>query len=612
MTRHIRRASALFLAGALFSAGAWGQADTTIRQWAVGKIAIASEYFGTSEGRKIGRDLDDDTSPKVILTVHAASDTATSASIGQGNTARITYTLDGATFAETVSASNLRGYNLGAGASIDSEVVSGGSVGDASVTIEVEVQGAAIAADTGTYTASVGGNDVTRNSNRLPNLSLADDTDDESLPKLVFQVPLLQTDGQGAIFDSDADGKPTARGVAITSEIAVRRTRGIPFPDEIQGKDADFETGDANIGDIGADPDDIELAQSQVYDTLTDGLAFNWAPPYGSKVEVNVSDRKVIIPFGQAVDDPSDGLVAALKVGTINVNRGGSAVTDLGGEDPAVETTGLMPDEYELGDGLSGDAVVTVFGRFQTGDQIYLGDKSMGIQGGVASASMGIEDLLQSEGQDVIYVPGGVDNLKPGTFIAVGSLDFNDSDNDMPSAGPDAIGASVGTVAYRRYSNQGYAYGVVKGGGTDQSFVRMGCTALTGCHVFLDCTDQSGMEYFGEYGNIAPNATSVASSDMIASALDGGWSKGRGSCTMISKGGLEVQHMVRSGHTLVNSSLVTNKLVAPVPTTATISCGTATTPTGAATAPTLDADADGFIQTDELQAWVQTCSGTLR
>ena len=72
------------------------------------------------------------------------------------------------------------------------------------------------------------------------------------------------------------------------------------------------------------------------------------------------------------------------------------------------------------------------------------------------------------------------------------------------------------------------------------------------------------MSYFGELdAMIGPGATEVVSSDTIAEVLGGGWSKGRGSCIMWSNRGLEIQHMVRAGHVLINNTAVVNKSIAP-------------------------------------------------
>lgn len=557
MTRHVRRASALILASALFAAGAWGQ-TTTLRQWA-DSIDVASEYFGTADGRELGRDVKgEDNAPMVTITVH--DDTAIDGGgvIGVGNIARITYTLKGATFAETVSASNLTGAQLGGSAALETEIVEGGAEGDSSVTIEVEVAGGNITGDT-----DVGNH-------------MAVDPTDTDIPKIMFEVPMLQA--TGTVLSSDpTTGRATAVGVAITSSIAVRRARDNPFPGRIQGADADHVTGDSPA--VGPKVDAIGVDQSQVYNTMMPALSFSWAAPYSVTEQVDVRNRQVIIPLGAMAKDPSvrDQSEAgpALRVGQINITTPSTIPMDLGGEDPAVVTTDnadppapLAASDYELGDGLSGDAVITVAGPFQSGDKIYLGTKGMSISGGVAMGSVDIESLLQSEGMTVIYVPGGVDDLKPSTFAATAKLDFDDSDNSSrATAGPPITrGVSVGNLEYFGFTNQGYAYGIVRGGGTDSSHVRVTCESGSDCVIFADCTDQAGMNYFGGPVQIGARETAVVSSDDIAAALGGGWDSGRGRCDMVANGSLSVQHMVRAGHTLINNSVVVNKPVAAFPT----------------------------------------------
>ena len=433
MTRHVRRASALILASALFATGAWGQ-STVLRQWAT-SINVASEYFGTVDGRELGRDVKGETTaPMVILTVHDdAADGSGGGTIGIGNIARITYTLKGATFAETVSASNLTGDQLGS-AAIATEVVEGGSTGDSSVTIEVEVETAAITGDA----------DVDNN-----RMVAATDTD---IPKLVFEVPMLQA--TGAVLASDMNtGAPTAVGVAITTSIANRRSRSNPFPGVIQGADADGEPTAADnpvITAQGAKVDPIGVMQSQVYNTMLPGLAFAWETPFTNMEEVDVMSRKVIIALGANARDPSvkdpNTPAPALRIGTINVAAPANVadIKDLGGDDPAVITfdnadppAALDPSDYEVGDGLNGDAVITVAGPFQTGDKVYLGAKTMSIGSGVAMGTVDIETLLQGTGMNVIYVPGGVDDLKPSTFVGTAKLDFDDDENSSSAnAGP--------------------------------------------------------------------------------------------------------------------------------------------------------------------------------
>lgn len=583
MTRHVRRASALILASALFSAGAWGQA-TTLRQWVENPISVASEYFGTADGRELGRDVKGSTAaPMVAITIHGAVDgdgQNPSGVLGQGNIARITYTLNGATFAETVSASNLTGANIGT-AALETEVVAGGDEGDTSVTIEVEVTGADIAGD------------ATLTNNWMPT---------GAIPKIVFEVPMLQATG-AILYANPNTGTPEAVGVGITSTIAVRRSRSNPFPNRIQGADADGSRVSGELS-VGGKVDPILHPQSQVYSTAQSGLAFNWAQPFSTTEDVDVRSRQNIIAVGAGDKDPSvkDQTKAgpALRIGVINVSAPTNPPRDLGGEDPSVITAdrdggALDVDAYEVGDGLSGDAVVMVSGPFQSGDKIYLGTRPMSIDGGMAMGSVDIEQLLQAaNGLKVLYVPGGVDDLKPSGFYGTAKLDFDDSDNRSPTAGPRAAPAQVsaGMLRYRGFTSQGYAYGIVRGGGTDSSHIRVTCESGSACVIFSDCTDQDGMGYFGGPVSIGAGETGVVSSDDIAAALGGGWDSGRGRCDMVSNGMLSVQHMVRSGDTLINNSVVVNKAVAAFPTIP-----------GAATydCTRMDTDEDGSVTAADAQ-----------
>ncbi|MCY3794560.1 MAG: hypothetical protein OXG51_09330 [Gammaproteobacteria bacterium] len=536
MIRHMARSAALVLSGALLASGAWGQ-DSILRQSVTNKIDIASEYFGTAEGREVGRDVvGETTAPMVVLTVadDPSDDNTSPTGVTEGNVARLTYTLTGATFAETVSSSALT-----SSIAVTTEVVGGGAQDDTSVTIELTLDAAA-PVDT-TFT---------------------------------FSVPLLQV--VPAILASNPEnGAPTHVGVGVSTSLAVRKATGTPFSSSIQ----DTTDVEAPAGSPAGTPnpvDPVMVGNSQVYSTMMPALAFAWAlapSQIASTAEVDVTSRKVIIRAGAPTTDPTAKNPAtatpALLVGTLNITSTAMPPKDLGGRDGAVETMdgtdALTADNYEVGEKMSGVVDVMVSGPFQSGDMAYLGTKALTVSGGMATGSVGIEGLLQSMGMKVVYVPGGVDELRPSTFTATAKLDFDDGMNASPAAGPRPFYSSSGRIIYDGYTSQGYAYGVVRGDGTDSSYVRIGCTSPAGCTVFVDCTDQAGMAYFGELDMIGGMATSVVSSDMIAEALGGGWSMGRGSCSLVSNAGLEVQHMVRTGHALINNSVVVNKAIAAHP-----------------------------------------------
>ena len=512
----------------------------------------------------------------VVLTVHAATnvgserfgpdgtpgnvdDLVAAGQIDENNTALITYTLKGAAFAESVSPSDIRAMDFPTGdgtAALTTRITDGGRRGNTSVTVEVGIIDGDLPGD----------DDIGRN---------YDPAGSQLVPKIVFDLPMLQV--TGAVLDtSDTTGLPIAIGVSVIASIEPERAGSNPFPRSIQGADADVEHDDsASDNYVGSRADEIGLEQSQVVNTMDSAFKFAWAggPPVDGVVvsdtaQVDVEDRKSIIALNATTTDPSvaDRSQAgpALLVGTISIVEGdGSNIRDLGGMADAIAGTDAKP---EVGSGLSGDVDVTVGGPFQTGDRIFLGTNEMEVDdGGLATASVDIESLLQTNGGlGVRYVPGGVEDLTPGAFGAQATLDFDQSKNVSGKRAQAEIGlpipvASLGLIQYDGFTPQGYAYGVARANGSDRSFVRMTCGEPGGCLVFLDCTDQGGMDYFGEYGRIQNGETAVVNSDGIADVLGGGWESGRGRCDLVSSGDLEVQHMVSRGTSLINNSVVINR-----------------------------------------------------
>ena len=155
----------------------------------------------------------------------------------------------------------------------------------------------------------------------------------------------------------------------------------------------------------------------------------------------------------------------------------------------------------------------------------------------------------------IAYVPGGVDVLKPGTFMAGAAYLFNDRRN----ANAPIPSMSQGEIKYAGVEVEGYAYGIVKGDGMDTSYVRVTCEDTMDCLIFGDCTGADGTEYFSAAPPVSAGETVAWSSDDIAAVLGGGWTKGRGRCDLHSTGQLSVQHMIRSHDLLINSSTVVGR-----------------------------------------------------
>lgn len=520
MIRQTVRSLALVAVGLALAGGAWGQA---LRQSSSAEAMVALEYFGAAGGREIeasGFDLDGDNTngqqrPYVGLTP--------TADILVGNVADVTFTLTGATFSQTVSPANLdrragcATATTEAGLSV--AVDSGGARGDSSVTFKVEVTG----------TAAFG-----------------------SSSAMCFWIPNVQA----TLANLSPPGTPPAmqeRGVAVTATIKQGVTNSSPFPAKISGP----QTADVDANEDGDNTDDNEVGTAP----NTDNRIFIGARALatdlgtGGEAMVALADRSKIVSGGTPDPSASDPKTAAmgLLVGTLTVATASNAASiwQLDGGGAVVDADG------DLDGSLGGQVTLSVGGPFQDGDKVVFdlpgeSTRSVSPSGGMATTSV----ELAPGSTPIVYVPGGTGVLKPAKFAAMAKYAFNSLDNN--NALP--IMASVGSITYQGITVEGYAYGVVKGGGMDTSYVRATCEATTGmCQVFADCTGQDGTAYFGGPVSIAAGTTGVVDSDAIAAALGGGWDSGRGRCDIWSTAPLAVQHMVRSGHTLINSSAVVGR-----------------------------------------------------
>lgn len=518
MIRQMVRSAALFAAGLLLANVAWGQA-AVLRQTSSMAAYVATEYFGGAEPRVVqvsAMDLDNDaTTPQRRPYVQLA---LSGAAVTDGNVAEITFTLNGATFQQSASPTHLdqRATSCAEAAAtigdeIEAMVIEGGARGDTSVTYRVEVTDASADGDLAIGQA------------------------------LCFWVPDLSV----TLATLDAEATPPVQGVSVTaSAIKPTASTGTPFPSRISGvTDVDADMSGAVSGsEIGNAPN-VDVRILEATPALTAGLGMG-----GTAYVVDLAKRLTIgrggvrDPSAAGTDAPMGLLVGRLSVGVSQMD-----IWELDG-------SGLLPKDSVDGS-LSGQIDLTVGGRFQSGDKLVVGSGPtalMGeIEGGMAEVSVQIETIA---GMDIVYVPGGVDALKPGTFAAAGAHLFNDRRNRN---GP--FGMSTGELKYFGIEVEGYAYGVVRGNGTDRSFVRVTCEAAANCAIFADCTGADGMEYFEAAPPIPAGVTVAWSSDDIEGLIGDGWTAGRGRCDVFSNGELSVQHLVRSGGILVNSSAVVGR-----------------------------------------------------
>lgn len=519
MIRQMVRSAALFAAGLLLANVAWGQA--VLRQSSSMPQLVAAEYFG-GEARMVqvsNMDIVQPETPNGQQRPYVELN-LTGAAIDDGNTADITFVLTGATFDQPVSPNLLdqraTGCPSGTGAAapgddIEATVREGGARGDSSVTFGVEVT------DTAAGTLATG-------------------------QSLCFWIPDLSVT---LATVSAPTVTPPVRGVNVTATVIKPiATTGSTFPSRISGP----ATGDTMEGGVGSAPNtDVRILQATPALTASMGM--------GDTAYVAITDRTKIATRG--TPDPSAGdptsAMMGLRVGTLSVGVSQMSIWELDG-------SGYLPTDAVDG-GLSGQIDLSVGGRFQSGDRVVVGSGPTALMAEIDGmmAEVTVQTAVIS-GMPIVYVPGGVDALKPGTFTAAGAYLFNDRRN---ANGP--IGMSQGEIKYAGIDVEGYAYGVTRGGGTDRSFVRVTCETTAPCAIFADCTGQDGEEYFEAAPPIPGGATVAWNSDDIEGLMGDDWTnasmdgRGRGRCDVLSNGELSVQHMLSRGDALVNSSAVVGR-----------------------------------------------------
>ena len=538
------RSALLFLAGSLLAAGAWGQ-EVKFVQSTVGKVTVAEEYFGTgAAGRQVSF-VGDNGQKQPMVVVQILPDDGNN--LGERNEADLTFRLNGATFVSAVTVNSLGyytnpsanpfGHVVGADPSnptnaedvessdISWSVEDGGATGDNWVTFRLRVERANVIDVSGTDLRFFG-----------------------------FELPPLQV--------SPATLGATSKGVTVTAELLSVVNRSSAFPSAVHG----LATPTAERPATGGIVPVVAALDGLVLDTaaaLTTTLSADGA------ATVSLSNRKVIAGTGAGagveVTRPNGEKAHGMLIGRVEVMLGSGSIKALTPNDPVVAGTRVHGS-------LSGDLIVEVSGRrFQTDDMVFLNKNQQAVDGdGVFVRGEGekVARLELTLGRiapmDIIYVPGGVEDLRPAEFMATARVDFNDKRN----AGGAVTGEeATGTLSYQGVSPAAYAYGVVRStenGGIETSYLRVTCDSSGGCSVFLDCTDQDGTSYFNQIDasddseEIPSGATEVFTSNEIAEALPGGgWKTGRGRCDLLSNGDLQVQHMIRtSGSVQVNNSVV--------------------------------------------------------
>lgn len=513
MIRQTVRSFGLALAGVLLAGVAWGQQDPVLRQVTSAPANIAAEYFGGEARAVLASKFDLDGATAGVQRPYVGLNVTGTNNITPGNVAEITFTLEGATFAQPATPTNVdqRAAGCGGGVTsngIKSSVIGGGALGDNSVTFRVEVGGAGLAA-----AADPGGSAI------------------------CFWVPDLNV-----TLATVMAGPPPVRGVNVTaSAIKSTASTGTPFPAAVNGPDADTDMNSATPMVPGP------ITMKTIFQAMN---VLNANLGTGGTGQVNIADRTKIAVGG--TPDPSvtgAGAAMGLSLGMLTVSLSQTPIWKLDGSG-TISTDSLDPT-------LSGQIKVSVGGQFQSGDMVVAGGGPTALKVAPSGGMAELMPPIEVGSKAIVYVPGGVDVLTPGRFATGAAYLFNDRRNNNAMITP----MSTAEIKYLGIEIAGYAYGVVRGGGMESSYGRVTCesSAAGSCAIFVDCTDQDGMNYFGAAPPIPVGETAVWNSDALAGVLDGGWETGRGRCDIHSNGQVSVQHMVRSGQGLINNSTVVGR-----------------------------------------------------
>ena len=535
------------LAGLLLSAGAWGQ-TVKLEQSVDYRLNVASEFFGDPDGRAVTTyDTSPNNDPTPVPTNKWAAiriaikgdPTADTGMLGEGNKASLTFVLTGATFNGAVTANSLklrRGTATAELPNIVKTITAGGADGDDRVTFELSV------------TSTL-------------DLATAPASDEEHL---LFEVPGLTVKPTAL-----TQGATPVTGVRVDANIRPISSTSNAFPRLVLSAtpDTGATPGTKSLGDarvislhsaLGA-----SLGAGGIAQVAIDNLK---AIASGTEVNMGGGAKPLGLTVGSlivALADPTGvGSVAPLDFNGAAANQ--SNLLNLAAN---ARTRTTVSEVETLNADLQGRLSVVVSGPFQEGDRVFLGADQSGSSGrvfGESGEARSTDVVLRSSmpGTPVVYVPGGVEDLRPGMFNAsLSLLPYNPANLSGPVAG--AAGSSRGEIRYKDITTQAYAYGVVRGGGIENSYIRVGCltpgtpaATAASCNVYMACFAQDGTSYFGSFGAIGNNATRVINSREIHDTFDPGWTTGRGRCDLMSNGKLEVQHMVRTSGGQVNNSLV--------------------------------------------------------
>ena len=390
----------------------------------------------------------------------------------------------------------------------------GGAKGSSSVTFDVSIA-TAIAANTLAYpTKSVAGDPAAT----PPTPDSYPDTAETR--KIVLVLPSVEATGEVTV--TMAVSQPTTGGtVTSISEdfICVLEEDADPAVSPMCSGKVTVVNAHAVLGDATADPKVPAISS-----TGMDGT-------------ISLKDRTMLV-----VDEKAEG---TMQLATFKVNGNfAPGLKDANGND------------LEAADGfagtLAGNMEIYVASEgFREGDTLKAGTVDMVVKDTVATGTVELSDA--AAGVAVTYKPNGKDNLKHRTmFESHASTLFDDENHkDASSAKVESTLTLDGIM-----EDTAKAYAIAPVTATDIANVRVTCEAPSGCQVFLDCKDTSGMSTFYEDGaELMGGQTIVWKQADIAMALGVEWT-GRLACEVLSTKSVSVQVLTRAAGVLVNNTYV--------------------------------------------------------
>ena len=433
---------------------------------------------------------------------------------GEDSVATITFTLNGAAFGDTIGIDD---FYTGGNIAIAAGSKMAGRSGDKHVSVRVSPTGDLAGA---TADAAIAGADVIGVVGlRIPSL--------EGATVLSAAGKSVTIGAAVELYATDSDGnlpkdvcRPTTVGTAATTNDAGEAVPAVPPVD-------------------GCAKTNPPKAQNMV---ATSKQALTFKGGDGTGGDIDLANRASLAKVG-------GNAVTMIQLATLTRTE----------EEDTYQKDGTT--EFTVADGGEANIEISVSGNIRSGDTVFfdqdangkMGDREgLTIANGMASGVFRLDNASPTTG--VHYMPDGETVMTRTDFETTFGIVYDETSHISPKAqkGKAALG-------YDGVSRQARAYAIPNAGMNDIGNVRIKCEAGSSgmCTVFLECTEQNGMERFGELDDhIMGGATMVLQAEHIADVLGvDSWS-GRLSCDILSSADASAQVLIRSGDSLINNTYV--------------------------------------------------------